>query len=360
MRSIALVLTALACTPSLPEGPLITETDTSSGLDFSAVDAVLERALASNDRGIPGLSLQVWDADGVEVHRAVVGDFDIEARIPVASASKLITSLVLLRLIDRGVLSPQSTTREVLRWGGEPITLDELNSFVSGLPVDATCTSQLRIDLQDCAATIGEAERVARPGERVDYGSTHQHAAGAMAEVVSGKTWNTLFRDEIALPLGLEDEGLVYVTYPRWGTGTTNPLVAGGLLATPEEYGVMLRLILADGTHDGELVLQPGSVDRVFENRHTGAEPGPVLAALGAEDWRYGYGSWLECSGPVPSCDVINSAGAFGMVPWVDRAHGYTALLSMQAGAPGASRFSIPLEQELQPLIVEALGQRER
>jgi len=249
-----------------------------------------------------------------------------------------------------------SGTDGVLGWQGGAITVDELGAFESGLPAEHPCLNNFRSTLQDCVDAIGAEERVARPGRLLEYGGNHQQVLGAMAEVVTGKPWNDLFREELALPLGLDDPGLTSVALPKQALGRDNPRVAGGLLATPEEVGTLLRLVLADGMHDGEAILSPGAVDRLFENRYTDARVGSVPDAVEGVDWRYGFGSWLECDGPVASCDVISSAGAFGMVPWVDRAHGYTGLLSMESPDGGGSRFSVPVEQEIQPLIVEALG----
>lgn len=55
----------------------------------------------------------------------------------------------------------------------------------------------------------------------------------------------------------------------------------------------------------------------------------------------------------------VISAGAFGLTPWMDFGRGYWANIVLEAplnrGFDPAQR-SIALEQELQPLIAEALG----
>jgi hypothetical protein len=79
-------------------------------------------------------------------------------------------------------------------------------------------------------------------------------------------------------------------------------------------------------------------------------------AGLQLFDWRYSFGSWLECAGPVTECNVISSAGAYGLVPWVDRATGYTGLVAME-GDPGSAAFGLRVEQAVQPLIEDVFAQ---
>lgn len=40
-------------------------------------------------------------------------------------------------------------------------------------------------------------------------------------------------------------------------------------------------------------------------------------------DFRYSFGAWLECEGPVATCAEVSSPGAYGFTPWVDHEWGY-------------------------------------
>src|SRR5204862_6051686 len=144
-----------------------------------------------------------------------------------ASASKMVSGLVLFELIHRGLLSLDSTTGQVLGWTGAnaAITLRQLLSFTSGLPREATCTVNPRATLADCAATMAAATPTAAPGTLFDYGSTHLLVAASMAETVTGLAWDDVFAATLRAPLGLPAD-VTYFTGPRQALGTTNPLVA--------------------------------------------------------------------------------------------------------------------------------------
>lgn len=336
--------------------------DVSGDTDDTEVDALWQAVTdrleaASEDMPETGMTLIVRDPDFEVRYRHTVGGFEPDVRIPVASASKLVAGLTLLRQIEAGRLSLDDTTGEVLGWEGPQasITLDQLGSFVSGYRGRPRCTLQTRVSLQDCVAIIGAEPPSHTPGTVLEYSNTHWHVAGAMAEVRAGQPWNDLFQADLARPLGLDDPELRFVTKPKQQTGTTNPLVAGGLLATAEEYEVMLSLVLRDGVApDGTRLLAAGAVDRMFRNPFpdatVGATPYEDLA-----DFRYGFGTWLECEGGVPTCPVASSAGAYGVTPWVDREHDYQGLLAMEGDLGTATSFAAPLQQELRPLIEAAL-----
>ena len=124
------------------------------------------------------------------------GTFAPDQRIAIASASKMVAGLTIMRLVDQGFLTLDSTTADVLGWSGPQgaITLRQLLSFTSGLPREAPCTLLQNITLADCVDAISSMTLVAAPGTRFDYGSTHLHVAARMAEVVTGAAWADIFR----------------------------------------------------------------------------------------------------------------------------------------------------------------------
>jgi D-alanyl-D-alanine-carboxypeptidase/D-alanyl-D-alanine-endopeptidase len=66
------------------------------------------------------------------------------------------------------------------------------------------------------------------------------------------------------------------------------------------------------------------------------------------------------CATPETGCSVLASPGAFGFTPWYDRATGYYAILGMELSSTGNDEgvveFAVNLQQELAPLIAQALG----
>jgi D-alanyl-D-alanine-carboxypeptidase/D-alanyl-D-alanine-endopeptidase len=325
---------------------------------FAQVDA--RAAAAFQAQGISGMGLAIYDAQGVKRFERMYGTFAPDQRVAVASASKMVAGLVIFRLIDQGFLTLDSTTAAVLGWTGPEgaITLRQLLSFTSGMEREAGCTLLAGITLADCVALIGSRPLLATPGTRFDYGSTHLAVAARMAEVAAGQSWSSLFASQLKTPLGLGSPELEFYTAPRQAVGTTNPLIAGGLRATMNEYATMLALEFNRGVHQGNVLIGTALFAAQSSEPYPGATIGNSPFNGTAYDFHYGLASWLECAPPAVGCNVISSPGAFGFTPWIDRDGGYYAVLGMEVteSQSGVVNFAVQLEQELKPLIRTALG----
>lgn len=355
------LLALLGCEPEIVDDPdMDPDPDPLDELDWSGAQALVDAAFAENDVGIDGLALIVVDSEtDTEVLRTVVGDFDPSETIAVASASKLVTGLVLGRLVTTGSLALDDTTADSLGWGGPQgdITLDQLGAFTSGLAPSPPCTLRPNITLAECVDTISQSSLRATPGERLDYGSAHHAVAARMAEVAEDSGWNNIFDESVKEPLGLDDPAMTYVTFPKQAdTDGENPLAAGGLRISTDDYLALLRLVDDGGQLDGEAFIDVAMIDRMFKNPYSDARIGEVPSVALNLAWRYSWSAWLECPGPVDECDLISSPGAFGFTPWVDREHGYYAILAMESPENGGAGFSVELERALQAEIVETLG----
>jgi serine-type D-Ala-D-Ala carboxypeptidase/endopeptidase len=326
--------------------------DDSDDDPFAAVDELARTAFDS--QGIDG-GLAVYNQDGVKVFERMYGDFSPDERVAIASASKLVSGVTLFRLIDQGYLSLDSTTAQTLGWTGEKgnITLRHLLSFTSGLPPENSCTYQSALTLTECVDSISQSDLVAAPGARFDYGSTHLAVAARMAEVVTGSTWKALFAAQIREPLGLPAD-IEYYANPILPVATDNPLLAGGLIVSMNEYERLLRLVFNKGQWQGNQLIAPAIFDTQTIAPYPDAVIGQSPGQLGIV--RYGLTAWLECATPATGCDKISSPGAFGFTPWVDRENRYYAILGMAVPNDVARGFAVQLEQDLQPLIIDALA----
>lgn len=323
---------------------------------FADVDRAAGAAFTA--QGIPGMGVAVYDAQGVKRFEKMYGNFAAGQRVAIASSSKMISGLTILRLIDQGFLSLDSTTGNVLGWTGPQaaITLRQLLSFTSGLQPEAPCTAQPGISLADCVDSISNLSLVAAPGTRFDYGSTHLQVAARMAEVVTGRPWAEIFDTQLKGPLGLGPD-VLYYTAPRQALGTSNPLIAGGVRATMDEYARVLQLEYQRGVYQGNRLV----ADALFTAQGTEPYPDALIGNSPFEkaglDFHYGLASWLECPPPAADCAVISSPGAFGFTPWVDRDDGYYAIIGMEVteSDSGIVAFAVNLAQDLKPLIRTAL-----
>lgn len=308
------------------------------------------------------LSLVVWDEADVKQVEVNHGAFTPDTRVAIASASKHISGLVLFDQVRQGRLTLSSTTGAVLGWTGPraAITLEQLLSFTSGLPPEAPCTANPLTTLAACVAVIGGLALDAPPGTRFDYGSTHLHVAARMAEVASGKSWKALFDETLRAPLGLPVD-VAYFTAPRQSIGEANPLIAGGLRASMNEYAPMLQVAFHKGTRGALTVGLPALFDAQAKEPFAVVIGSSPVVNIGYT-FHYGLTAWLECTTPRAGCTTLSSPGAFGFTPWFDRQAGYSAILGMQvdrAAQPsqeGVVNFAVDLEQALQPLIRDALA----
>ena len=327
-----------------------------SSARFDAVDAAMNAAYATHD--VP-IGLAVYDRDGVKVHELMLGGFSGDQRVAIASASKLVSGVVLLRLVDQGLLTLDSTTAQVLgwSWANGAITLRQLLSFTSGLHPNNACTGNPGTTLAECAEIISQAPVLAPPATRYDYGSTHLHVAGRMAEVVTGTPWNSVFAQQLGDPLGLSTEAQYY-TFPRRAIGTSNPLLAGGLRMTMNEYAKVLRVVFAKGQAPGTPQISSALFDEQSRQPYPGVTIGASPAEANGSGFKYGLTTWLECATPVTGCESLSSPGAFGFTPWIDRAAGYYAILGMETTDVQGEvvNWAVTLEQQLKPLIAEAVS----
>ena len=342
-----------AATPSTST-PGTSPTPTASR--FDPIDSAMAAAYAA--QAVP-IGISIYDANGVKVHERMFGNFSADQRVAVASASKMVAGVVILRLVDQGWLSLDSTTAEVLGWNGAgaSINLRQLLSFTSGLRPAHPCTSNATTTLAACVDEISREPVIAQPAVRFDYGSTHLHVAARMAEVATGSTWNAIFAQQLRDAVGISPTALYY-TFPRQAIGTTNPLVAGGLRMSMNEYARVLGLIFNKGQWQGATLVSAGLFEQQSRQPYPAVVIGISPAEQGGFNYKYGLTAWLECTTPAAGCARFSSPGAFGFTPWIDRAAGYYAILGMETTSTQDEivNWALTLEQQLQPLIAQAVA----
>ena len=325
--------------------------DTTWSAVESTVTAAVQRA------AVPGLTLTVYDRNGRQVYNRAWGDAASSRRLAVASASKLVSGVVLLRLVDQGYLTLDSTTGAVLGWTGPQaaVTLRQLLSFTSGLERDPACTSNALVTLAACVDGIALLPMEAPPATRFEYGSGHLHVAARMAEVVTGEPWDAIVQRQLRVPLGLPGD-FRYYTYPQQAVGLVNPLIAGGLRTSVDEYARVLGLVFQKGLVDGQRLVSAALFDLQAREPYPNVVIGASPARAAGLDFRYGLTAWLECTTPATGCNSLDSAGAFGFTPWIDRDANYYAILGMELSPGSGTQFALPLEQQLKPLIAQAVA----
>ncbi len=284
---------------------------------FAEVTQPITDYLAANP-DIPGAGLKVV-RHGRVIHEQYWGTYDAQTRLPIASATKWLSGVVILSLVDDGLIdldAPVSDYLPELFPVADPrsaMTVRQMFSHTAGAPTDSVFLNAKQITLAQSVALIAtQQEWIADPGAEFNYGGPSMQIAGRVAEVVSGRDWETLFDERVAQPLGLAQtdyQGLA---------ATNNPRVAGGAQSSIADYERVLAMLLSGGVYDGTRVLSEAAVAEMLTDQTTGAALGYVPPAL-EEFYGYGVGNWVELLDPDDGRPLeFSSPGAFGTNPWLN------------------------------------------
>lgn len=248
-------------------------------------------------------------------------DYTMSYRQPIASCSKWFSAALVMTFVDEGKISLSDTVGKYLpvlsQHGKGNITLRQCLSHLTGIrepPLQESLKEMRNIGSMDEAIQyIAEMPMEGDPGTVFHYSNAGLQIAGAVIEKVSGKSFETLFAERIAQPLGMQ--------HTDFGKGRV-ALPAGGAYSTPEDYLNFLIMILHKGVFNGSRILSEKSVaemqvDRISPDVKIGYSPVPM------NNIGYGYGEWVL----KPDGKTVTSPGLFGSIPWVDNDRGYCAFL---------------------------------
>lgn len=132
-----------------------------------------------------------------------------------ASAIKWVTSAVILRLVEEGVLELDAHPQQYLDWWtSDPmddrsqVTIRQLLSFpsgLSGMPFgDGTpdCLEDANTTIDPCAEEIYQGTFDFNPGEFYFYGPSHMQILAAIAQAATGESWVDIYQTRVAPAFG--------------------------------------------------------------------------------------------------------------------------------------------------------------
>lgn len=343
----------------------------------SEAKARLKQALDQNE--YQDFALIIGDRDGnIWTYEKGVS---VSENMIIWSASKWVTSTIMLDLVDEGKMRLESRPQEFISWWGDfgfpqrrEMTLQQLLAFTSGFKDEerfiARCTFRPRIDFLDCAKRIflnnpwsgsgddnGGVEF--RPGTTYSYGGKHMHIAGLIAmEALRVPTWHDVFdryRKKTGLFPGSESRFK--------DISEKNPMPSGGLHTTALEYAEFLRRHLK-----GDIVSASSRAKLYQDHTPEGRvriEYSPIrdeYHKIGvSEDWHYGLGLWIECpqsnwSAECGRAPIYSSPGAKGFYPWIDFEKGYFGVLATKKY--DAATTSVKLVRPVRSLVEQVVQER--
>ena len=274
-----------------------------------------------------------------------------------ASTSKLVTAVVVMRLVEQGYLSLADKPQDHIKaWpiaASDPLhemNLSQLLSMTSGMTSDPPCLNSAASDFQSCVIDIANDNdgRTIIPGQQFFYASAHFQVAGLMAIKARGvSSWSDVFT-EFKAQTGLFGNSTFDVP------SVSNPQLAGGMNLTGEDYLAFLSALksgaLLNAASMSELLAdRTASTVIAFSPIRDGINGGPGLG----EDWHYGLGLWHECRSAEFNCvpgSRVSSPGNFGSYPFWDRVLNYTGIV-IREGAHGTLKRGIDIERFVRPEV---------
>lgn len=322
----------------------------SPSYDFTSLDQTLERIARKHG----GCAL-VLVKDGKVIYRRGSGRYGPETVIPIASATKWLSGALIMNLADEGKLSLDDRVSKYLPEFTDAksnITIRQLFAHTSGLPPEAGCRNDKRTTLERCVSRMAGLQLRAAPGEQFYYGGVSMHVAGRIAEIASGKSWNELFVERIAAPLGMSK-----TDFFAYGP-SDNPRPAGDARSSVDDYARFLQMLLQGGTLDGKRILTEASAVEMHKDQTGGARIAYTIyerhAALDPSlpRARYGVGMWREkfdeASGQLHEA---SSQGALGFSPWIDFERKVGGVLSVRASFSQALPDYLAVKDEVRRIV---------
>ncbi|MFW0717434.1 serine hydrolase domain-containing protein [Pedobacter sp. N23S346] len=250
---------------------------------------------------------------------ADLSDYTSSTRQPIASCSKWLSAALVMTFVDEGKLKLTDTVGQffpILSQNKKgSITISECLSHMTGIrsPDLRENLAEMRQvnSMEEEIGKIADYPMEGQPGKVFRYSNTGLQIAGAVIEKISGKSFETLFAERIAIPLEMK--------HTDFGKGKV-ALPAGGAVSTVNDYMNFLNMILNKGEFHGKRVLSENSIAQMQVNRIT-ADVKIAYTPAEAAGMGYGYGEWITGSG------VLSSPGLFGAFPWIDKEKKYCAFL---------------------------------
>lgn len=252
------------------------------------------------------------------------GNYTADTVIYIASSGKWLAAATIAAIVDEGKLSWDDPVKKWLPEFNDVkgnATLRQLLSHTAGFP-DYQPQGRHRDDyqtLKESVANIVGLPADTIPGTKFSYGGLAMQVAGRMAELATGKDWETLFQEKIARPIGMKN---THFTPVHPGDGHS-PMLGGGARTTLNDYASFLKMIFNNGVFSGKQILTGKSI-REMQSDQIGIakfKSPEYVEHVRAEMHHgiYGLGEWREELDSTGNAILISSPSWSGAYPWIDK-----------------------------------------
>jgi CubicO group peptidase (beta-lactamase class C family) len=343
------IVTVGALMVALLVGAGLAATAGGASSSFAAADAATRERVV--DDHLSGSVLLVMRGD-TPVHRYAVGRMHANTVIPIASASKWLTSATLMTFVDQGkVALDDPVARYLPAFAGAKaaITVRDLLSHRTGLP-SAACEGDPSTTLAGCARAIAHGDDpLSPPGSAFHYSGVGFVVAGRLIEHLAGTSFEAAFEARVARPLGMTHTRFDGLRRPH----NRNPAPAASARSSVADYARFLAMLAHDGTVGGHTILRAASVAEIERDQVAGLDTEDDGAVQITGIPTYGLGVWRDVVGAGDRIEVVSGSGALGFYPWIDRVHGTYGIVAVDDELDGPEH-AVPLSQRIARMLWEA------
>jgi len=336
---IFLGLFMFACRKSAKINPQ----NTTPKKDFSSLTQIVQNNLSAFNGNV---GLLLMNKSGEVLYKQYYGTYNDNTFLPIASGSKITSMATVMALVEDNSLNLNIDDKvskffptEFAANNKKDITLRQLMSHTSGLGGQSQWLNFNNITVTQSTIGIGQGGtfngntalgalmNYSPSGTKFAYGGVSMQVAGGIAEKVTGKTWDIIFKEKIADKCQMPN-----TNYTGLGP-TTNYRIAGGAGTRMTEFGNFLLMLLNEGKFNGTQVLSNGAVKEMLKDQTNGVPLAytPYENDVLRSSFRYGLGCFIEeITSGQPT--AFGCQGAFGFSPWIDTKRGVVGILFTQSG----------------------------
>jgi len=261
--------------------------------------------------------------DNKVIYKGYFGSYQPQTVAFIASAGKWMAAATIAAVVDEGKLNWND---KVKKWMPEftdikgEATLAQLLSHTAGFPDYQPANKPADI-YQTLKESVAHIVRLTAdtPGTKFRYGGLAMQVAGRMAELATGKDWESLFQQKIAIPLGMHSTHFT----PVDSSGGHAPMLGGGARSTLQDYANFLSMIFNNGVFNGKRILSVRAIEAMQANQVEGAKinKGEFVEKARSSSKKdiYGLGEWREETDNRGRAILISSPSWAGAYPWIDK-----------------------------------------
>jgi CubicO group peptidase (beta-lactamase class C family) len=292
--------------------------------DWSELDAFLESKKKELGKDF---IVAAWKMNDTLVYKKEMGMFNSRTQAPVSGLSQLLTTALVLVLVDEGKLSLDDKVStylpEFARYGKNYITLRTCLSHTTGVADKGKFLSKVfqpfpSGSLEEEANSYAKKDIRANPTEDFWFGNLGINIAGRVLEVAMKKRFDILAKQKLFTPLTMRRS-----TFSTIDGSPVNP--AGSAMTTAEDLTKFLAMLMNKGTYGGKQILSEESVTellRVHAAKDIMKSTPEIMASF-----NYALGAWAlkEQEGQATAIACPGWGGAFLLADW-EKGYGFFVL----------------------------------